>query len=220
MFMRVYPIARAFLLPIFRRFIRGVDGIEHLPRRGPMVIAYDHRAALDGIFIASVFIPRLNMKMHFITNRASLPRWGRWWEELVVKRWGAAVVYDPDNPGACLPIAQRALGEGGVVAISPQGRLQDVDAYEESRGSRGRTGVARLALWTGAPVVPVSMDTIRETKRWKAIGNILRHPHRIRIRIGEPIRFPKMENGAIMYEKLREVTDTIMTALERLRFEG
>lgn len=78
---------------------------------------------------------------------------------------------------------------------------------------RGKTGVARLALESGAPVIPVAMI---DTDKAQPIGQRLPHPRRIGVVIGEPLDFSRyqgMENDRFI---LRAVTDEIMYALMSL----
>lgn len=211
--MNVYPIARLTLLPLIRLFIRDARGFENLPARGPFILACKHQAVLDGVFVAAAIIPKLNEKIHFI---ARIAKWGWFWEKVVAERWAANIPYYDENPRLCLEIARHHLEQGRIVGIFPEGVLEEYEEYERIKGYRGRTGVARLALWAGAPVVPVGLYNIRTGSRQRVILHTLLHPNTVRIRIGKPIALPKIEPHEITHERLREVTDAIMMEINRL----
>ena len=88
--------------------------------------------------------------------------------------------------------------------------------YLEENGGRAKTGVARLALWTRTPVVPVAISTQRTYSRWAVSRNAIRHPKTIRLSIGAPMTFPEAYGKEITHELLRNVADRIMGAIERL----
>lgn len=207
--MRVYPIARLTLLPLIRGFVRETTGLENLPRQGPFIIASNHVGSLDGAFIGGAVIPFLNRKVSFITRIAE---WGTFWRNVVSRRWAATIPFDEKNPRSCLDEARHRLERGEIVGIFPQGMLEYLDA----NGGRAKTGVARLALWTRAPVVPVAIFNQRSFSRWAVIRNAIRHPKTIRLSIGAPMTFPDAYGKEITHELLRNVADRIMGAIERL----
>ena len=121
-----------------------------------------------------------------------------------------AAVVAGDQVVSCvlLETGLRRLEEGKLFGIYPEGtRSPDGRLY------RGKTGVARLALESGAPVIPVAMI---DTDKAQPIGQRLPRPMRIGIVIGEPLDFSRykgMENDRFI---LRSVTDEIMYALMSL----
>jgi 1-acyl-sn-glycerol-3-phosphate acyltransferase len=109
---------------------------------------------------------------------------------------------------AALVTGLRLLGEGDLLGIYPEGtRSPDGRLY------RGKTGVARLALESGAPVVPVAMVG---TDRAQPLGKTIPRPRRIGVVYGEPLDFSRykgMENDRFI---LRSVTDEIVYAIMSL----
>jgi 1-acyl-sn-glycerol-3-phosphate acyltransferase len=110
--------------------------------------------------------------------------------------------------GMALSAGEQVLLRGGVLGIYPEGtRSPDGRLY------RGRTGVARLALATGAPVVPVAMIG---TERIQPPGTVMPRMASLSIRIGEPLNFSRHEGLPDDPAVLRSVTDEIMRAVQKL----
>lgn len=109
---------------------------------------------------------------------------------------------------AALNTALRVLGEGELLGIYPEGtRSPDGRLY------RGKTGVARMALEAGVPVIVVAMIGTREIQR---PGKLMPSIRRVGIKIGKPLDFSRyegMENDRFV---LRSMTDEIMYELMEL----
>jgi 1-acyl-sn-glycerol-3-phosphate acyltransferase len=109
---------------------------------------------------------------------------------------------------AALMTGRRILDEGKVFGIYPEGtRSPDGRLY------RGRTGIARLTLMTGAPVVPFAMIG---TDKIQPGGAGLPRPHRVTVRFGEAMEFSRYEGMDRDRYVLRAVTDSVMTEVMRL----
>jgi 1-acyl-sn-glycerol-3-phosphate acyltransferase len=107
-----------------------------------------------------------------------------------------------------LEVGLNILRQGGIFGIYPEGtRSPDGRLY------RGKTGVARLALESGAPVVPVAMLNMDEIQ---PIGKIIPKLKRVRIRFGEPLDFSRYAGMAGDRFVERAVTDEIMYELMEL----
>ncbi|HCJ52544.1 MAG: hypothetical protein A2898_00945 [Candidatus Kerfeldbacteria bacterium RIFCSPLOWO2_01_FULL_48_11] len=205
--MIVYPITRVTLFPLCRLLIRSVRGLENIPKRGPFILACHHLGPLDALFIAAVVVPRINQKIHFI---ASIAPWGPLWKEIVAKRWSGCIPFDKNNRQTCLDTARQYLSEGRVVGIFPVGLLDE----RESNSSKGKSGTARLALWSKVPVVPVGLISHESVTLGAIIIKHLTRPRIIRISIGEPMTFSDVYDKPITYELLRNVTSRIMQSID------
>ena len=164
---------RPLILLIFRL---GRTGRDHLPARGPVLLAANHRSFLDPWLIACC----AHRPLYFMAKRELFDRrlLGR-----VLNALGAFPVRRGESDETTMETARLLLERGEAVVVYPEGaRIR--------RGSlrRPRPGVGRLALETGAPVVPIAvLGSERARRRWRI------RPVRIRVRCGRPLTFPRVE---------------------------
>ncbi len=206
----VYPISRHTLLRFLNLFVKKIEGIEHIPKNGPYIIACKHTAPLDGEIIGAAIVPKINRKIHFITNVAKL---GPLWEKMIAERWAGCITFDREQRGRCLEVAAEHLRQGKVVGIFPSGLLEEQQALNDYSG---KTGVARLALWSRAPVIPIGIRNFHYLSLRTMIWKHLTHPHTMVIRIGKPMTFPDAYSKETTYPLLRDMTKSIMSTLDAL----
>lgn len=200
-----YVIVGPLLRGIFRPWVVGLDNI---PAEGAVILASNHLS-----FIDSVFLP-LEVERHvsFLAKSDYFTRRGLkgWATKAFMNATGQLPI---DRSGgkaseASLNTGLAVLARGEILGIYPEGtRSPDGKLY------RGRTGVARMILEAGVPVVPVAMV---DTAKIMPIGRRLPKIGRIGIIVGEPLdfsRFDGMEGDRFI---LRSVTDEIMYELQRL----
>lgn len=189
-------------------FRPAVEGRQHVPDRGPAIIASNHLAFLDSIFMPLVVKRRVTFvaKAEYFTGKGL-----RGW--LVKMFFTGTGTIPVDRTGgraaqAALETQLRVLREGKLAGIYPEGtRSPDGRLY------RGKTGVARLALESGAPVVPVVMLNADELQ---PPGKILPKIKRVKIRFGPPMDFSRYAGMAGDRFVERAVTDEIMYQLMEL----
>ncbi|MBW0105929.1 1-acyl-sn-glycerol-3-phosphate acyltransferase [Pseudonocardia sp. KRD291] len=198
-----------FLGPLMRLFCRPtIEGLENVPERGGAILASNHLAVADSFFLP-LLVPR---RITFLAKREYFTQPGLvgWLKKQFFTGVGQVPV---DRSGgsaarAAMDTATRLLGEGKLLGIYPEGtRSPDGKLY------KGKTGVARMALEAGVPVVPVAMVG---TDRVNPIGSRMWRPRKIRIRIGEPIDFSRYEGMAGDRFIERSMTDEIMYDLMEL----
>ncbi|MGH3879214.1 MAG: lysophospholipid acyltransferase family protein [Actinophytocola sp.] len=198
---------RRVLAPLARVVYRPrVEGLEHLPATGPVIIAANHRAVLDTAVISLVVRRQVRFlgKAEYFTGRGVRGK--------LMAAFVDALGFVPVERGnahaglAALNAGQKVLNDGGVFAIYPEGtRSLDGRLY------RGHTGVAVLALTAGAPVVPVALfGTERLMPRG---GRIPRHAP-VGVRFGEPLDFSRVTERNLRAR--RAVTDEVMDAIRQL----
>jgi 1-acyl-sn-glycerol-3-phosphate acyltransferase len=182
-----------------------VEGGEQVPDTGPAILAGNHLSFSDSIFVPLV----LRRKVIFVAKEEYFTGKG-------VKGWLTKMFFvgtgtiPLDRSGgraaqAALNTGLRILREGRLFGIYPEGtRSPDGRLY------RGKTGVARLALESGAPVVPVVMlngDEIQPP------GTVLPKVKRVKIRFGKPMTFERYAGMAGDRVIERAVTDEVMYEL-------
>lgn len=185
-----------------------VVDVDKVPRTGPVILAPNHLAVLDS-FIVPLVLPRpvafLAKAEYFRGSgiKGGLSRWlfGSLGAIPVERGRGRAAM-------AALESAEQVLRSGGAFGIHPEGtRSPDGRLY------RGRTGVARLALSTGAPVVPVALHG---TDKLQPRGAKLPRPRPVTVRFGDPLDFGRYSGMEGSLPVLRSITDEIMYAIGEL----
>jgi len=208
----LHALLRSMLAPLARLVFRPViEGRANVPRTGPVILAANHLS-----FIDSVVIPLVAPRPVAFLAKADYFR-GRGLKGRLSKAFFTAIAAVPvertDHRGAqeSLDLALEVLRAGRAFGIYPEGtRSRDGRLY------RGRTGVAHLALTSGAPVVPVALIG---TDRLQPVGRKLPRPHRITVRFGEPMTFPGVPDEApasTVAQARRAATDDIMAAIAAL----
>jgi 1-acyl-sn-glycerol-3-phosphate acyltransferase len=191
-------IEAVFRRPVQLAFDWRITGLEHIPERGPVLLAANHISFLDPPMISSV-ADRRHRRVRFMAMaelfRSPLSRW-------FLRSLGHVPV--PRRTQAAktaLTGAMAHLAWGECVCIFPEGGLS-VDLEPRA----GQTGAARLARWSGAPVVPVGLwGTQRIWAPGRKVNARLRVP--ISVSIGPPLSVDDEE------EDLHEATDRIMAAI-------
>jgi 1-acyl-sn-glycerol-3-phosphate acyltransferase len=201
-----YGILRAFLTPFLMILFRPkVKGLRNVPGTGPVIIASNHLSFSDSIFMPLV-VPR---KVTFLAKSEYFTSPGP--KGLLKKLTFIALGQVPvDRSGgrrseAALITGLKVLAEGKCLGIYPEGtRSPDGRLY------KGRTGIARLAIESGAPIIPVAMFN---TEKIQPTGTVVPKVMRVEMIFGEPMYF-EGDSTDLLY--LREVTDKIMATIQAL----
>ncbi|HEX7744739.1 MAG TPA: lysophospholipid acyltransferase family protein [Micromonosporaceae bacterium] len=200
-----YVILGPWLKLIFRP---QVIGRENIPASGPAILASNHLSFSDSIFMPLM----VKRKVTFVAKAEYFTGKGLkgWLTKMFFVGTGTIPV---DRSGgraaqAALDTQLRVLRAGNLAGIYPEGtRSPDGRLY------RGKTGVARLALESGAPVIPVVMLNADEIQ---PPGKLLPRIKRVKIRFGEPLTFSRYVGLAGDRFVERAVTDEIMYELMEL----
>jgi 1-acyl-sn-glycerol-3-phosphate acyltransferase len=191
---------------IFRPWSRGR---RNMPRRGPVILASNHLSFADHFF-GPLPLPR---KVVFLAKAEYFT--GRGLKGLVSKAFFSGVGQIPiDRSGGeaseqALQSGLRVLSEGKVLGIYPEGTRSP-----DGRLFKGRTGVARLALESRAPVVPCAMiDTFEFLPPGTFRPKLSLRPGVI---FGKPLEFSRYHGRETDRAALRAVTDEIMQAIREL----
>ncbi len=190
------------LLRVFRPWLKGV---ENVPVSGAAILASNHLSFIDSVFLPLV----LRRPVVFLAKSEYFT--GRGFKGWLVRQFFLASGQLPiDRSGGkasedALFTGINVLSEGKLLGIYPEGtRSPDGKIY------RGRTGIARMALESGVPVIPVAMI---DTEKVMPIGVKMPKVQRIGVVFGSPLdfsRFAGYENDRFV---LRAITDEIMHEL-------
>jgi 1-acyl-sn-glycerol-3-phosphate acyltransferase len=201
----LYPAARAVLTPVFRfSWQLHVEGLEHVPTSGGALICPNHTSVLDSFFIP-LALPR---RITYVGKAEYLDDWKT---KYLFPAMGMIPI---DRSGGssserALAAAQRIIEGGGLFGIYPEGtRSRDGHLY------RGHTGPARLALRTGAPLVPVGIRGSREI--WPPQSRRPNPWRPVSISFGRPIETTRYAGGADDRMLLRQITDELMFEIREL----
>jgi 1-acyl-sn-glycerol-3-phosphate acyltransferase len=181
-----------------------VEGRENVPKRGPVILASNHRSFLDSIFIPLVIRRRVTFvaKAEYFDDKR-VAWFFRGVGQIPIRREGGSA------SERALQSAMDVLGDGGVFGIYPEGtRTRDGKLH------RGHTGVARLALRCGAPIIPIGLVGTDDVQ--PIDSKLPRLFRTVRIRFGEPIELDHYQGHHDDKLALRDVTDEVMYEIGQL----
>ena len=196
------------------------SGFDHVPTQGGVILAANHISHVDPLVLADAIMfstkrmPRYLAKASLFEGNGLVGRTMRGAKQIPVHR-------NTTDASAALKDAVTALHGGGLITIYPEGTVsRDPDKWP----MRARTGVARLALLSGVPVIPVAQwgaQAILDSYRTPGLHLLPRHA--TTVTAGPPVDLSPWEGKELTTEVLHEATDAIMMAirgmLEQVRGE-
>jgi 1-acyl-sn-glycerol-3-phosphate acyltransferase len=198
-----------FIGPLLRLVFRPrTEGVENVPLEGPAILASNHLSYADWLFMPLTLSRRVTFvaKAEYFTT----PGIKGWFQKKFFSGAGQVPIdrTSGDAAAGALSSAKRILNAGELFGIYPEGtRSHDGRLY------RGKTGVARLALETGVPVIPIAViGTDAIAPPGKKFGSLTRPL----VRFGKPLDFSRYEGLESDRFILRSVTDEIMYEIMRL----
>ncbi|WP_193106412.1 1-acyl-sn-glycerol-3-phosphate acyltransferase [Brachybacterium sp. FME24] len=209
----LYEIAKPLVMAVARVLWNPtISGVENIPDDGPVIIASNHLAYCDSVFLPGQVRRSMHIlgKSDFFSGRSPankvIAQVMRGLHVMPVDRTGGSASRSAIDAGLHVLRAGKVLGIYPEGTRSPDGRLY-----------RGKTGVARFALATGTPIVPVAMLGAHEAQRGRKY--FPRRTPRIHVVLGEPLdgraiarTLESAEEAAV----LRGVTDAVMDRIQEL----
>jgi 1-acyl-sn-glycerol-3-phosphate acyltransferase len=195
------PAARAIWRP-------RIEGVENIPRSGPVLIASNHLSFFDSVVIP-VVVPRKVVflaKAEYFEGTGIKGRLQRGWFEGT----GMVPVNRDDTRSAVdsLQIALDVLAKGEAFGLYPEGtRSRDGRLY------RGKVGVAELALRSGAPIVPTA---VIDTEKLQPVGSRFPKLVKVTVRFAPPVHVAGEYDGVAPGRARRQITDRVMEEIQRM----
>ena len=176
----LYLVVRVFFEPFFLIYFRlSRQGRRNARIKGGTIVAANHRSFLDP-FVIGACLP-WSKPMNYV---AKVELFEKRWQGFVLSRIGAFPIRRGESDEDAIRTAELVIERGGTICIFPEGtRIR--------RGSLGRPkrGVGRLAMRTGAPVLPVAVSGTENVRRgWRI------RPRKVKIRVGVAMEFPYAED--------------------------
>jgi 1-acyl-sn-glycerol-3-phosphate acyltransferase len=172
-----WSVGVALTLPIERALFHvRVEGVGHVPASGAGILAFNHVSVLDGPALAIETAHRTRREVRFLVTAEIF---GHWFYGRVLRGFDQIPIHRGAHDADALETAIETVRGGALAAIAPEGRVGD---DPEAGLQRIHRGCARIALPTGAPVIPVGIWGSQ--RRWSAAGpNWSRLWHRERLAI-------------------------------------
>jgi 1-acyl-sn-glycerol-3-phosphate acyltransferase len=176
-------------------------GVERIPRTGSAILAANHTSALDGIVLAYLVARRRSRPTRYLVASEFFDRpfhgfWLHTFKQIPIRR-------GTGDSGA-LDEAVATVREGAITGIFPEGT---VNPDPSGPMLWGRTGLARIALAAGAPVIPVGIWGTQA--RWPRTGLTFRRPFRpaVALAFGRPIE-PDGDSSSL--DDIQAFTELVM----------
>ena len=177
----MYLLARVAMTPFFLVYFRYTrTGREHGRRiKGGLIVAANHRSFLDPFSIGGILPWR--RPMNYV---AKVELFERRWQGWLLSRLGAFPIRRGESDEESMETARLVVERGGTVCIFPEGtRIRRGSLAEPKRG------VGRLALQTGAPVIPAAVLGTEHVRRgWRI------RPRKVKVRLGKAMTFPRADD--------------------------
>jgi 1-acyl-sn-glycerol-3-phosphate acyltransferase len=197
----LYPVLRVVSQPVRLLYRLRARDLGNMPARGPVILAPNHFSGLDHWFVGLL----LRRQVRFM---AKSQLFKGPFLEFVLSHAGAFPVRRGQHDEEAIVTAQAILGQGGVLVMYVEGGRSRSGRI----GTSARPGIGRLALETGAPVVPVTIHGSERARNWRR----LEFPA-VTVRYGEPLRFDVELKPP--RERQQAVADEVLAAVRTMHRE-
>ncbi|MEK6984457.1 MAG: lysophospholipid acyltransferase family protein [Nanoarchaeota archaeon] len=206
-----YPISKWIVPPIYKLWLRKIEGWENVPKDKSFIIAVNHTSYYDALLIPCIIISRQNRQFRALVNSF-------YWKNIITKfflnLWGGIPVYVDKEVNAkknnqeYMKKVLQSLDKGEIVIIFPEGRRS-----KDGKLQKAYTGVAKIALKAKVPVLPVA---IIDANKVLPVGKVLPRFKRCEVKFGKPIYFNKYYNIKSSEKIFVKITRSIMKEIAKL----
>ncbi len=207
----VYPIEKLIIPPIYKLWLGKVNGLDNVPKDKPFIIAANHTSYYDVLLLPILMVPHTNKKIHAFVNSSY---WKPFLTRIFLDYWEQIPVFfkkEKNSEGKNQIAFKKALNylkNGELIMIFPEGTRST-----DGKLKKAYTGVARLALQSKVPVLPVG---IINSHKVLPKGRILPRFAKCDVKIGKPLVFEKHYNKNIKDKLLRAITRDVMKQTAKL----
>jgi len=203
----VYPISKLTLIPLLLSRIKGVEGLENLPKNPPYILAINHLSYIDSMIISALIAKYRNKKVSFLTQDND--QFYRLFGKKIANEWASCIPIS--NKEYALTESSKRLKQNKIIGIHPEGHR----SRNPMKMLRGRTGMTRLALWNHVNIIPIGIKGTEKIMpppgaKIKSLKRI------ITIKIGKPISLKEYYKHKITKVLLRSLTNKIMKEIAKL----
>jgi len=190
-------------------FNRHFEGLEHVPGEGPVLVACNHISNLDPL-AQGLFLVRAGRRPRFL---AKAELWNSWFLRRLLDGTSMIKVHRGTGSRGPVEAAEQALRDGECVLVYPEATLTDTPDFMPMQG---KTGVARIALDTSVPVLPLAVWGTQHVFPRKGEKNRLAFGRPLMVKAGPPLDLSRYEEGQDDPKTLRAATDEVMGELSAL----
>lgn len=201
-----YFLSRVIAPLSLKIFVKKINNFENLNHNKSFIIASNHTSFLDPFIMASIYTVYFNKKLYYIGKKQlfrTLP------SRIFHEAGGTIPLGSEDKGKSALSVAKKYLKNGKIIGIFPEGTRSP-----HGRLLKAKTGVARLALSSKMPVLPIA---IKGTFYLMPIGKVIpKFKRKVIINVGNLIYFDKYYKKRINKRILQKITNKIMINIKNL----
>src|SRR3989338_7302536 len=122
----VYSFTKLFFPFLRPLFVRSCTGLEHIPKKGPFIIASNHQSHIDGLLIGSYVVRQTNQKIHFLAKKEFTSYFGSLFEKIIYEKWASVLFVEEEGTKKrgqrALQQASALFDAGKIIGIFPEGK--------------------------------------------------------------------------------------------------
>ncbi len=207
----VYLISKSIISPIIKLWLRKVNGIENIPKESAFIVAANHSSYYETLLVPSIIVLKINKRMHAFVDSTY---WNFFITRFFLDMWQCIPVSvnkeknSKEKNRVAMETSLNYLKEGHIMMIFPEGGRS-----HDGKLKKAYTGVAKLALMSKTPVLPIGVIGTNEIL---PKGSFFPRFKRCEINIGKPMYFEKSSGKKINKKILNKITRDIMKQIAEL----